>query len=95
MPAYAAFVDWEDLAARARAAGPVDRLQHWLRQRSQWQLVVVSAVISVVYLRWGNVVRLATTILGPEHKLLPRMVALWLAAGIAAVLAVSRFARRT
>jgi hypothetical protein len=95
LPAYAAFVDWDGLAARAGAGEYLERLQHWLRRRSEWQLVAVAAVISIVYLQWGNPLRLATTMLGPEYELLPRLVALWTAAGIAAILAISRLTRRT
>ena len=95
LPAYAAFVDWADLSARARAVEPIERVQRWLDGRTTWQLIAVSAATCLVYLRWGNAVRLATTMLGPEHELLPRMVTLWLAAAFGAGLLLIRLTRRT
>jgi hypothetical protein len=93
LPAYAAFVDWEDLTARIGRATPITRLQRWLADRRAWQLTFTSAAISIIYLRWGNAIRLATTMLGPAHELIPRMMVLWMAMAFAAILLVARLRR--
>lgn len=95
IPAYAAFVDWQALVANVRLAEPVERLQRWLRRRTEWQLLAASAILCVVYLSWGNPVRLAMGMLGPEHEEAPRMVATWVGAIVASVLAMLRLQRRT
>ena len=95
LPAYAAFADWEDLAVRAGVLAPIERLQRWLLGCRAWHLLAVSAALTFVYLRWGNAVQLTTTMVGPDNRLLPRMVALWIAAGLALVLVVFRLSRRT
>ena len=55
----------------------------------------MSAALTFVYLRWGNAVQLTTTMLGPEYRLLPRMLALWIAVGLVLILVVFRRSRRT
>ena len=94
LPAYAAFLDWEELAVRGGVLTPIERLQRWLLERRAWHLLAVSAAVTFVYLRWGNAVQLTTTMLGPEYRLLPRMVALWIAAGLVLILLVFRPSRR-
>ena len=65
LPAYAAFVDWEDLAVCGGVLAPIERLQRWLLGCRAWHLLAVSAALTFVYLRWGNAVQLTTTMLGP------------------------------
>jgi hypothetical protein len=95
LPAYAAFADWEDLAVRGGVLAPIERLQRWLLGCKAWHLLAVSAALTFVYLRWGNAVQLTQTMVGPEYRLLPRMMALWIAGGLALVLVVFRLSRRT
>ena len=95
IPAYAAFVDWEDVTARAGVGQRPDRVQRWLSRRPTWQLLAASGAVSFVYLRWGNAVRLAAAMLGPEHASLPRMVALWITAGVVVILIVFWLTDRT
>jgi hypothetical protein len=73
---------------------PVDRLQRWLLRWSEWQLLAASGVLCVVYLGWGNPVRLVMGMPGPEYEQAPRMAASWIAALIAAAFVLTRLAGR-
>jgi hypothetical protein len=95
IPSYAAFVNWDELLRRSGLAAPVHRTSRWLSDRSLWQLIAASAFVSVAYLRWGNLPRLATAMLGPQYASLPRQLALWIAAAGAVILIVVRLAHRT
>jgi hypothetical protein len=94
IPAYAAFVDWDQWLSRARLAGPVDRAQQWMAERGDLALGAVSGVLCAIYWRWGSPLRLLMSVLGPEHEALPRTIAIGIAAFAVVALALSRLLAR-
>jgi hypothetical protein len=94
IPAYAVFVDWEDLAARMSARPAIERLERTFETIGTLPLVAVSAALCAIYLRWGSPIRILTTLLGPDLEILPRAIAIGATAILAAGFALMRLRAR-